>query len=82
MKIQGTVNKYPQQLQVGAEILVKLGRFIRANPKKEEIEGANFAKVIKIEETRVRERFPARKLTLDDGVEVTVLTIWKVIVKE
>lgn len=83
MKIKGTVNKYPQQIEVGAEVVVKLGQVLYVNPTKFEVEGARFAKVAKIEAVRVRERqVPARKLTFEDGMEATILTRHKIIVKE
>lgn len=83
MKIKGTVNKYPQQIEVGAEVVTKLGQVLYVNPTKFEVEGARFAKVVKIEAVRVRERqTPARKITFEEGFEAVVLTRHKIIVKE
>lgn len=83
MKIKGTANKYPQQIEVGAEVVVKLGQVLYVNPTKFEAQGARFTKVVKIEAVRKGERqVPARKLTFEDGLEAVVLTRHKIIVKE
>lgn len=81
MKIKGTVNKYPQQIEVGAEVVTKLGQVLYVNPPKFQVEGARFAKVAKIEAVRKYE-VPARKITFEEGFEVVVLTRHKIIVKE